>query len=576
MGLDGATLYAIKEELKEKCIGSKVEKVTMPQKDRVILHLSAPSFKGKLLLCCNPITPRIQLTNQKFENPESPPMICMLLRKKLGGGRLKKIEQVELDRILLLDFECRNELGDLTTITVAVEVLGRVSNIVFVENGKIIDSLRRFDPEEGKRFVLPDAKYELPPSLNKANIFNITLEDVKKLLQGQAQDLGVQAAICETFDGFSPLIAKELCFRAKILANNTLSELNDTQISELAQEIFSVKDKLNKGNNAYLIKTASQPKEFTFLKLENLPQSYEIEKYDNFGDLLDAFYTLKDEVEHLRNVGGALKRSVNNLVKRAKRKIVARQEEFKKCESREDLRIKGELIKANLHLIKPGDTYLDAINYYNENCDVLRVPLDSALSATRNAQKYFKDYKKASTAAGMLDELIKKAQLDLEYLESVAQFLETAKSTLDFEMIKEELIQSKYLKNARRKNKRPLKSNPHKYISNQGFTILVGKNNLMNDELTMKMAAKSDLWLHAKNMPGSHVIVLANSETIPNETITFAAQIAAFYSKGSASGQVAVDYTLVRNLKKPTGAKPGKVIYHEYNTTYVAPQNPEL
>lgn len=567
MGLDGATIYVIKEQLKSVCLAARVEKITMPQRDRVVLSLSKPGFKGNLLLCCSPTTPRIQLTAEKYENPAVPPMLCMLLRKRLCGGRLAAVRQAGLDRVVFLDFECKSELGDDTTITAVVELLGRASNLIFVENGRIIDCLHRFDPREGKRFVLPDAKYELPAPTGRLDLLT---DGVQKLLSRICEhgELTVAHAITASADGLSEYLASSICSRAEISAVSAVGELGDADRQALADALEHMRALILAGGTPTLIKRGGEPKDFSF----TAHGQAEFTEYADYGALLDAFYSERDTAERLRALGAKLKRSTANLKKRAVRKAAARRQELIKCENREQLRIFGELIKANMHLIKPGDSVLKAVNYYAPDCAEIEIKLDTALSAVRNAQKYFKEYKKATVAAGMLNELIDKAQADIEYFESVEEELERARIAADFEQIKDELIGAGYLKNEKKRDKRQGKAAPAKYESPDGFAVYVGRNNTQNDFLTLRFAAKNDVWLHTRNTPGAHVIISTGGVAAPDTTILFAARLAAEHSGAKLGAQVPVDYTLARYVKKPSGAKPGKVIYTNQSTIFVKPQ----
>lgn len=571
MALDGCTLHFITNEIIEKAQNSRIERITMPFKDRLVLSLSAPGFNGKLLISCNPSYPRINFTNEKFENPITPPMLCMLLRKKMTGGRLVSIKQVGFDRILFLDFECKNELGDNVLITIAVEIMGRLSNIIIIQEGKIIDSVRRFDPEEGKRFILPGAKYELPPTQNKLNIINTDADIIiNKIKSGN--DMPLSKALCSIIDGISPLIGREIAFRCTTFADVKVSDLDNVAFEELARQIKAFKDVILEGGNPVIIMDKGDiPKDFTFMDIQQYGSMFHTIKCEDYSSLLDVYYAKKDLAENMRIRSSSLLKLLTNLSQRITRKINNRQQDLTATQSREKLRIYGELIKANLHVIKAGDSYIEAVNYYDPQYKKIKIPLDSALSPSRNAQKYFKDYKKANTAANMLEQLINSAQQELLYIQTVLEALKRANSISELAAIKHELIESGYLKSSSKKPVKNIKGTPLKYFSTDGFTIYVGKNNYQNDQLTLKIASKDDLWLHTKNIPGSHVIIEANGSTIPDSTIEQAAILAALNSKASQSKQVPVDYTLVRYVKKPNKAKPGMVIYKNNKTAFVDP-----
>lgn len=571
MALDGCMLSLLKNEILSKAINSRIEKISMPFKDRIIFSLSAPGFNEKLLISCNPSYPRINFTDEKFENPVSPPMLCMLLRKKMNGGRLVSARQAGLDRILFLDFECKNELGDSVIITVAVEIMGRLSNIIIVEQGKIIDSVRRFDPEEGKRFILPGAVYELPPGQNKINILNADINSIVNKIKN-SNDMPLAKALSLNLDGISSLISREIAFRCSGSVDIMLSELNQEILEKLETQLQLLKNILLNGDSPVMIvDKEGSPKDFTYMDIKQYGTTFNIINYDSYSKLLDEFYTKKDIIQTIQTQSASLLKLLNNISQRITRKINIRQQELKATKKREQLLVYGELVKANLHAIKTGDSYLETINYYDRECKTIKIPLDITLSPSKNAQKYFKDYKKLSTAASMLNDLINEAKEELLYIQSVLESLKRAKSISDLAEIKQELIESGYLKTSKKDKGKNIKASPLKYISTDGFTIYVGKNNYQNDRLTLKTASKDDIWLHAKNIPGSHVIIISNGKKVPKTTIEQAAILAALNSKAAMSKQVPIDYTLVKFVKKPNKAKPGMVIYKNNKTAFVDP-----
>ncbi|MBQ2676820.1 MAG: NFACT family protein [Clostridia bacterium] len=573
MALDGSTLHIIAQNLKSAATGSRIEKITMPYKDQIILHLSSRDFSGRLLISCNPTSPRIHLTNQKFENPATPPMLCMLLRKRFSGGRLIDVRQAGFDRILFLDFDCKNELGDNVMLTVCVEIMGRMSNIIFLQDNKIIDCVRRFDPEEGKRFVLPGAEYELPPAQDKIGI-NADFQLIQNKLKG-GNDLPLDKALMSAIDGVSPILCREISTLA-CKGFPLISEMSDKDFDRLRFYVNQTAETLQKGGTPTMVlDKTNKPKDFTFINVTQYSTAAITRQYDDFHLLLDEFYAQRDNGERMRQQSADLLKLLTNLSERTARKIQHRKTELKAVQNREQLREFGELIKANLHLINAGDSSFDAVNYYDPDCKTVRIPLDIALSPSKNAQKYFKEYRKAATAAGMLDELIKQAEDELVYIDSVFDSLTRATTQAELTEIRAELIESGYLKSADKKVKNKASSQPMKYISDDGFVILVGKNNKQNDTLTLKTAAKNDIWLHTKNIPGSHVVIISDGNQIPDSTIEQAAILAATNSKAAASKQVPVEYTFIKNVKKPAGAKPGMVIYVNNKTAFVDP-DPQL
>lgn len=572
MALDAAILGIICRDINETALGSRVEKITMPYKDCICIYLNKPNFKKTLLISANPNSARIHFTTEKFENPPQPPMLCMLLRKKLGGGRLKAVRQYGIDRILLLDFDCKNELGDDVVITVVVEMLGRLSNIIFVESEKIIDSVRRVDPEEGKRFILPGAVYEFPQGTDRLNLFKTETEEVAKKISNES-DKPSHKAFSAVIDGLSPLIYRELAYLSFGDMDLPVSEINSYRFSKMVDVLESFKSTYQTDIKPCILRNENgEIKEFTFIPITQYGEKYSCEYYDDIHALLQNYFSKKDNSERIKQVSLSVTKTVTNLIERTKRKIEARKKELKATEKKETYREYGELLKANLHTLKSGDTKAIVMNYYDPECKMVEIPLDESLSPVKNAHKYFTLYRKYSTASGMLCELIEKAENDLVYFESVLDSLKRATTPSDIEAIKDELIEGGILRGQRQKTRRkPSKPTLEKFISSDGFTILMGKNNYQNDFLTTKVAEKQDMWFHTKNIPGSHVVVLADGSEIPDTTLTEAAILAATNSKASASKQVPVDYTPIKYVKKPAGAKPGMVIYKTNQTAFVDP-----
>lgn len=572
MALDAALLGLICKDLNETALTARIEKITMPYKDCICLYLNKTGFKKTLLISANPNSARIHFTTEKFENPPVPPMLCMLLRKRLGGGKLKSVRQKDIDRILMLDFDCKNELGDDVVITVVVEMLGRLSNIIFTENGKIIDSVRRVDPEEGKRFVLPGADYEFPEGTDRLNLFTSEVNEVAEKIKAQTER-AAHKAFSAVIDGLSPIIYRELAFLSFGDMDLPVSEINAYRFSKLTDTLKNFKNTYENDIKPCIVKDENgNIKDFSFIPIKQYGEKYTLEFYDDVHSLLQNFFSKKDNGERIRQISASVTKTVTNLIERTKRKIAAREKELKATEKKEIYRVYGELLKANLHLLKSGESKAVVMNYYDPECKMIEIPMDTALSPVKNAHRYFNLYRKLSTASGMLCELIAKANEDLVYFESVLDSLKRAKTPSDIESIKDELIECGYIRSQRKNMKRkPQKPNPDKYISSDGFTILVGKNNYQNDYLTLKLAEKQDMWFHTKNIPGSHVVVLSEGREIPDTTLTQAAVLAATNSKAAASKQVPVDYTLIKYVKKPAGAKPGMVIYKTNQTAFVDP-----
>lgn len=568
MALDGAILSLLAADINARAADSHIEKVTMPYKDMVILQLSKKGFSARLLISCNPTTPRLHFTAERYENPPIPPMLCMLLRKRLNG-RLRGARQAGFDRILFLDFDCKNELGDDVVLTLAVEIMGRGSNILLLQDGKIVDAVRRMDPQEGKRFLLPGAVYELPPALERLNPTSSSAEDISE--QILAQNKPLDKAIAAVADGLSPIVCREIAFCIARGEDPAANELSEDQKQRTLFFIKNLQKILSDGGKPTLVTDRDgTPRDFTFLPVSQYGTSAVTKEFDDFHTLMDAHYTERERREQMRRQSQDLLKLITNLCERTARKIAARQMEKQKCKDREVLRRNGELIKANIHAIKAGQSVLYAVNYYDPDCATVEIPLDVTLSPSQNAQKYFRDYRKAATAAQMLDDLIEKAQADAQYFDSVFDALTRAETPAELSQIREELREGGFIKGAAQKQ-RQKELPPLRFVSSDGYEILVGKNNRQNDKLTLHTAEKSDLWLHTKDIPGSHVIVRTGGTTPPDTTVTEAAVIAATHSKAADSSMVPVEYTLVKFVKKPSGAKPGMVIYTNNKTAFVTP-----
>lgn len=575
--LDGALLHLLKNEIFRATELARVDKIFMPSRDEIVLSLSVKGFSGKLILSAKPNSPRIHFTEYAPENPSSPPMFCMLLRKHLTSGRLIGIRQAGLDRILFLDFNCKNELGDTVLLTLAIEIMGRNSNIIFIKDGKIIDAVRRVDPENSTRFILPGATYELPASQNKINLLENEPKSIIYVLEN-IDDCDLSKALLTVIDGTSPIVCRELAFLALRGADLRVSELTEEHKERLLFFITKLKNTILADNTPTLVNsTKGLPLDFTYMTVSQYGNKAATKTFDSYSNLLDAFYAERDKAERIRSHSEDLLKLLTNLTERTSRKIGARKADLKSADDREKLREYGELIKANLHNLKNGDPICEAENYYDPHLKTIRIPLDITLSPSANAQKYFKQYKKATTAAQMLNKLIEEAETELAYLNSVFDALSRAKEISELAEIREELTAGGYIKGHKDKKKAVKALPPLEFISSDGFKILVGKNNRQNDIVTFKMAEKSDIWFHVKNMPGSHVVVLTNGKTPPETTLTQAAELAATHSKASIGSLVTVDYTTIKFVKKPPAAKPGMVIYENYKSATVtaAEKEPE-
>lgn len=582
MALDGLYLHCLKDEFLGILPGARVDKIYLPTDDELVIGLRTREHGGFKLLCsARANSPRISLTKASFENPPVPPMLCMLFRKRLGGATLTDIRQEGLDRILYLDFEATNELGDREKLTLVVEIMAQYSNVILVgPDGKIIDSLKRVDlSKSSKRLVLPGVVYELPPQQDKLDLLSSGLDELVERIR-TFQTKSLSSAILSSIMGVSPIVAREIAFRA-LGEDKHMSEMTEDDFTELEYPLLDIRSMLSKGeyHPCALRKEDGKPFDFSFLDITQYGNTFEKVYFDSPSALLDAFYERRDSMERIASKTSALRKFLGNTQERIARKMGNQQQELERSVDREKLRVYAELINANLYQLQKGASSYDVENYYEDN-KITHVPADPALSPAQNAQKYYKEYRKTYTAEKKLQEQIEKDTEELAYLETVQDALGRVESESDIAQIRLELVESGYLKptptkvgrNGRKKTVRqPKPLPPIRYESSDGYEILVGRNNVQNDKLSLKTANKLDMWLHTKDFPGSHVIVRNKDGKISDTALEEAACIAAVNSTAKDSTTAPVNYTLAKNLKKPVGAKPGKVIYHTYNTMYVTP-----
>ena len=582
MALDGALLRQIKHELEGCLIGSRVDKIHQFSREEMVfvLRLREPAADGarsaKLYLSAGADSPRLHLTSSSFENPKSPPMFCMLMRKHLGSAKLLEIRQVGLDRILHLIFETRNEMGDLIELTVAIEIMGRHSNIILIdENGRVIDSIKRIDDTMSSvRPILPGVHYTLPPAQDKLDLITSTPEQIEqRLIEGK--DTPLSKALLAAVQGVSPIVCREVANYVFVGDDRVISEMTPDHFDRLRFFLFRVilMARDYTGTPTSVIDSRKKPMDFSFLDIHQYGGSMFTRTYDSYSQLLDDFYTQRDNIQRMRHRSSDLLKVLANTADRIARKLSLQQKELADCSDRETWKIYGDLISANLYSIQKGDRTVRLINFYDEAQSEVVIPLDPRKTPAQNAQKYYGEYRKADTAEKKLRELIEEGQQEAVYIDSVFDALTRAQTNDELTAIRAELAEQGYLRkkgSAAKKGKEP-KLAPKRYRSDDGFTILVGRNNVQNDQLTLKEARGRDYWFHTKNIPGSHTIVVSDGQEVPNSTLHQAAILAAVNSKAAESSQVPVDYTLIKNVKKPRGAKPGMVIYVSYQTAYVTP-----
>ncbi len=574
MALDGGYLRHICNEINENALNCRVEKVYQPNKDEIILGLRGLNGASKLLLSARANSPRINFTKYAPENPKVPPMLCMLFRKRLCGAKLINARQEAMERIIFLDFDATNELADHVNLTLAVEIMGKYSNVIFIdENGDIIDALKRVDISmSSQRLVLPGLKYSMPPAQDKMKILEATAEDVLARIENITVDTKLSKALLNTIQGVSPVICREIEYLTGRGNDITTFSLTNEDKKRLLFFLNRMITQLKEHSGTPCMAVVNgKPMDFAFMDITQYGEAAVIKRSESFSSLLDDFFNERDTAERMKVKSQDLHRLLANTTERLSRKINSQSAELAQCTDREPLRIMGDLLQANLYRIEKGANSVTVENYYDNNSQIT-IPLNPALTATQNSQKYYKNYRKAKTAEQVLKVQIEKAKEELEYIDTVIEALNRATTEGELAEIRAELTEQGYVKAPRGKQKKVSSLPPLKFTSSTGFTILVGRNNKQNDKLTLKTASKNDIWLHTKDIHGTHTIILTEGKEVDITTLQEAAQLAAYHSKARNSAQVPVDYTLVKNVSKPSGAKPGMVIYVKNKTLYVTPQ----
>ena len=567
MPLDAICLQGVVGELAPQLTGSRIEKIQQPARDQIILLLRG---SRRLFLNAGANQPRIHLTEQLRDNPSQPPMFCMLLRKHLSGGIIESVRQEPLERVVTLTVLASDEMGERSRFTLVWEGMPRRANLILCDrDGRIIDCLRRVDLEaEQDRQVMPGLFYRLPTRQDKRSPLSVTEEEFAALLGRAAPDAPLDGWLLDTFTAISPLVARELTVRACGSTDAPASQGN------ALWDVFSrwQRDVNENTFTPTLIKRNGSLADFTYGPVTQYGTYAETEIYDSFSHLLDDFYEKREQAERVKQKGRDLLKTATTARDRVRRKLAAQEKELAACLDRDHLRICGELITANLYRMERGQSRLTAQNYYDENCADVDIPLDVRLSPQENAARYFKQYAKAKTAEKYLTAQLQRGREELQYLESVLQELAQAESEQDFNDIRTELMDGGYLRG--RGKKQPgfqRASKPREFRSSAGLRILVGRNNRQNDRLTTKDADKRDIWLHTQKIHGSHVILCTGGAEPDEQSLMEAASLAAYFSQAQGSTKVPVDYTPVKFVKKPAGAKPGMVVYTTYQTMLADP-----
>ena len=566
MPLDAVCLQAVVAELAPQITGSRIEKIQQPARDQVVLLLRG---NRRLLLSAGGGQPRLHLTELLRDNPAQPPMFCMLLRKYLSGGIIESIQQAPLERVVTLTVSAADELGERSQFSLILEAVARRANLILADkDGRIIDCLRRIDFEMNPdRQVLPGLFYHLPTPPDKVSPFTVTEEEFAALAAAAGEGAPADQWLVRTVNGLSPLVARELTFRA---CGSTDAPVTG-HTAALWSAFAAWRDTVNeKRFTPAMLKRSGVPMDFTYLHVGQYGGAAEEETYTSFSRLLDDFYEKREQAERVKQKGQDLVKTASNGAARLRRKIAAQEQELAESKNRDKWRVYGELITANLYRMERGMSRLTAQNYYDPDCADVDIPLDVRLSPQENAAKYFKKYTKAKTAEKYITAQLEKARVELTYLESVLQELTLAESEQDFNDIRAELTDGGYLRaKGRKQPQRP--SKPREFRSTAGLRILVGRNNRQNDRLTAKDAEKWDIWLHTQRIHGSHVILCTGGAQPDEQSLLEAASLAAYFSQAQDGTKVPVDFTQVKYVKKPAGSPPGFVNYTNYKTILADP-----
>ena len=567
MAFDAFFLSAVMDEVREKTADARVDKIHQPSRDTVILQLKCREGRQKLLFALNPTAPRLHLTASNPENPAEPPMFCMLLRKHLLGARLTGMEQIPMERCAMFTFDCIDEMGDHVNKTLVAELMGRTCNLYLLSpEGRIIDCLRRIGLDESaRRAALPGLMYQKPEPITKENPGDWEEKDYVNLLAGAGADL-LSDRLMDHLGGLSPLVCREAALYAAGSTDARVEGMDAETVAEKLNLFF--REHLNHPAPNYYCQADGTPKQFAFCPIR---QYGGCERAASFGQLMDMYYTVRDRSDAMRQKSQSVRKTVQNLCTRITRKLAIQEKELAATFDRERLRQLGDIVTANIHRIVKGQTSISCEDFYDENMAVIDIPISPILSPQQNAAKFYKDYAKLKNAEKELTRQMELGEQELHYLKSVLEELNRAETDAELEEIKQELQAGGYLRPDGKKKQKQAKLKPMAFTSTDGYQIYVGRNNRQNDELTFKAARKDDIWCHASKVHGSHVIISCAGVTPPDDTITQACQLAAYYAETTAGRNIPVDVTPVKQVKKVPGAKPDMVIYHTYRTVIVNP-----
>ena len=560
MAFDGITIANIVHELNRNLLDGRINKIAQPETDELLLTIKTPGGQRRLSISASASLPLIYLTEGNKPSPMTAPNFCMLLRKHINNGRITKIWQPKLERIIHFEIEHLDELGDLCKKELIVEIMGKHSNIIFCnEDGTIIDSIKHVSSQmRSVREVLPGRTYFIPDTMEKSDPLSVSFAEFQRVLTEKPMPLS--KAVYTSFTGISPVVAEEICYLSGIDSSLTPRELSEDLLTHLYRQFTLYFEEVSAGHfSPAIYYHGAEPKEFSALPLTHFSQ-YIRKEYDSISRLLEDYYAEKNTLTRIRQKSVDLRRVVQTALERNRKKYDLQAKQLRDTENREKFKVYGELIHTYGYNLEPGAKKLEALNYYTN--EMITIPLDSTKTPQENALKYFEKYNKQKRTFEALTSLIEETRDDISYLESVSNALDIALSEDDLTQIKEELIESGYIRRKFTKKKVKITSKPFHYLSSDGYHIYVGKNNLQNEELTFHFASGNDWWFHAKGIPGSHVIVKTNGEELPDRTFEEAGKLAAYYSKNRGSEKIEIDYIEKKHVKKPKGGKPGFVVYY--------------
>lgn len=572
MALDGIVIKNVVAELRTRLVEGRISRIMQPEPDELMIVIKNRKDSYKLFVSADAGLPLIYLTETSRQNPVTAPNFCMLLRKHIGNGRIVSVTQPGLERIIDLQIEHLDEMGDLRVKHLIFELMGKHSNIIFCDNKQmILDSIKHVSAQMSSvREVLPGRTYFIPDTQNKKNPLEVTAEEILSLY---TDNRSVHKFFYSIFTGISPLISQEIAYRAGIDSSLPVSELSESEKLHLTHTFLQLIEEIESEQfTPNIVFENGEPQEFSSLLLESCAH-LECRQYSTISEVLESYYAVRNQISNMKQKTAEMRKNVQILLERERKKLDLQEKQMKDTQKREKYRIYGELLTAYAYSVEAGKKKVTLNNYYTGEDMV--IPLDESMTVQENAKKYFDRYNKLKRTCEALTDLIEETRSEVQHLESIATSIDLAGSVEDLVEIKQEMYQSGYTKknavNPKNGKKQKVTSKPHHYLSSDGFDIYIGKNNFQNEEVTFRIADGGDIWMHAKNVPGSHVIIKTGGKELPDRTYEEGGRLAAYYSKNRESDKVEIDYIQRKHVKKPAGGKPGFVIYHTNYSLMASP-----